>query len=102
MRSIVRTAALAAVSEANNAKHCELAMHPASHQEKSIAARQRCPTLKSSTHSDCDSIRESGLMKLENSNARSYLFLRSSTSRYGANLEFKNCYFTGEMIHAAR
>jgi hypothetical protein len=64
--AIVRTAALAAVSEANNAKHCELAMHPASHQEKSIAARQRCPTLKS--------IRESGLMKLENSNARSYLF----------------------------
>jgi len=72
--AIVRTAALAAVSEANNAKHCELAMHPASHQEKSIAARQRCPTLKPSTHSDCDSIRESGLMKLENSNARSYLF----------------------------
>ena len=38
--AIVRTAALAAVSEANNAKHCELAMHPASHQEKSIAARR--------------------------------------------------------------
>jgi len=34
----VRTAALAAVSEAKLPQEAELAMHPASHQEKCIAA----------------------------------------------------------------